>query len=56
MVGDFNELLSCHDKLGGNSLNPRRVQLFKDCLDSCGMLDLGFNGPRFMWVNKRKAS
>ena len=55
MVGDFNELLSCHDKLGGNSLNSRRVQLFKDCLDSCGMLDLGFNGPRFTWVNKREA-
>ena len=30
MVGDFNELLSCHDKQGGNSLNPRKVQLFKD--------------------------
>ena len=53
MVGDFNELLSCHDKQGGNSLNPRKVQLFKDRLDACGMVDLGFHGPKFMWVNKR---
>ena len=52
MMGGFNELLSCNDKLGGNPLNPRRVQMFKDCLDSCGMVDLGFHGPKFTWVNK----
>lgn len=41
MLGDYNELLSSHDKLEGNPLNPRRVQLFKKCLDACGMVDLG---------------
>ena len=54
MLGDFNELFSCNDKLGGNLLNPRCVQMFKECLDSCGMVDLGFHGPRFTRVNKRK--
>lgn len=29
--------------------------LFKECLDSCGMVDLGFHGPKFTWVNKREA-
>ena len=53
MLGDYNELLSSHDKLGGNPLNPRRVQLFKEYLDACGMVDLGFHGPKFTWVNKR---
>ena len=53
MLGDYNELLSSHDKLGGNPLNPRQVQLFKECLDACGMVDLGFHGPKFTWVNKR---
>nr|XP_023912507.1 uncharacterized protein LOC112024102 [Quercus suber] len=53
MLGDYNELLSCHDKNGGNPLNPRRVQLFKECLDACGMIDLGFHGPKYTWVNKR---
>ena len=53
MLGDFNELLSRHDKLGGNPLNPRRVQLFKECLDSYSMVDLGFHGPKYTWVNKR---
>jgi len=54
MLGDFNELLSSSDKLGGNPLNSRRVQMFKDCLDSCDMVDLGFQGPRFTWDNKRE--
>ncbi|XP_030934127.1 uncharacterized protein LOC115959733 [Quercus lobata] len=54
LLGDFNELLSSGDKLGGNPLNLRRVQLFKDCLDTYGMVDLGFHGPRFTWVNKRE--
>ena len=54
MVGDFNEFLSCNDKQGGNPLNLRRVQLFKDFLDACGMVDLGFHGPKFTWVNKRE--
>ena len=53
MLGDFNELISRHDKLGGNLLNPRHVQLFKECLDSYSMVDLGFHGPKYTWVNKR---
>ena len=53
MLGDYNELLSSHDKLRENPLNPRRVQLFKEYLDACGMVDLGFHGPKFTWVNKR---
>lgn len=54
MLGDFNELLSSSDKLGGNPLNPRWVQMFKECLDSCDMVDLGFHGPWFTRVNKRE--
>ena len=54
MLGDFNEMLASGDKLGGNPLNPKRVQMFKDCLDSCGMVDLGFHEPRFTWVNRKE--
>ena len=54
LLGDFNELLSSGDKLGGYPINLRRFQLFKDCLDTCGMVDLGFYGPQFTWVNKRE--
>ncbi|XP_075668491.1 uncharacterized protein LOC142638352 [Castanea sativa] len=55
MLGDFNELLSSQDKFGGNPLITSRVLLFKECLDSCGMVDLGFHGHKYTWVNKREA-
>ncbi|XP_030931176.1 uncharacterized protein LOC115957080 [Quercus lobata] len=40
-------------KCGGNPVNMSRALLFKDCLDSCGMLDMGFHGARYTWVNKQ---
>ena len=52
MLGDFDELLSNVDKSGGNPVNMSRALLFKDCLDSYGMIDLGFHGARYTWVNK----
>ena len=53
MLGDFNELLSNVDKSGGNPVNMSRALLFKDCLDSCGLIDLGFHGAKYTWVNKQ---
>nr|POE97400.1 hypothetical protein CFP56_31090 [Quercus suber] len=31
-----------------------RALLFKECLDSCGMIDLSFHGARYTWVNKQE--
>ena len=53
MLGDFNEVLSGDDKFGGNSVNLNRVLEFKECLDECNMLDLGFAGPKYTWTNSR---
>ena len=52
MLGDFNEILSSTDKCGGNLVNMKRAQIFKDCLDVCNLIDLGFQGPKYTWVNK----
>ncbi|XP_075647222.1 uncharacterized protein LOC142618104 [Castanea sativa] len=54
MLGDFNEVLSINDKSGGNLVNMNRALRFKDCLDFCGMIDLGFHGARLTWVNKNE--
>lgn len=56
MAGDFNELLSANDKLGGRPIIPSRANAFKECLDFCNMADLGFQGPRFTWTNKNDFS
>ena len=34
---------------------PRSL-LFKDCLDKCNMVDLGFSGPRYTWTNRRETN
>jgi hypothetical protein len=28
--------------------------MFKECLDDCGLSDLGFSGPKFTWTNKKE--
>ena len=53
MAGDFNEPLIGEDKFGGRGVSIGRSLLFKDCLDKCSMVDMGFSGPRYTWSNKR---
>lgn len=53
IVGDFNEPLTNNDKPGGRYINVNRYLLFKECLDRCNMIDLGFSRPRFTWTNRR---
>ena len=54
LAGDFNEPLLNEDKFGGRAVSVNRPLLFKECLDNCGMIDIGFSGPRFTWTNKRE--
>ena len=48
-AGDFNEIICREEKLGGEIHNHGQMQLFRDVLDECGFLDLGFVGSRFTW-------
>ena len=34
-------------------MNVIRVLNFQECLNNCGMIDLGFLGHRFTWSNRR---
>ena len=56
MVGDFNEPLLDEDKFGGRGVSVNRSLAFKDCLDSCNMVDMGFAGSKYTWTNKRDIS
>ena len=52
--GDFNEPLAGDDKFGGRPISINRSMMFKDCLDKCNMVDMGFSGPRYTWTNRRE--
>ncbi|XP_030930869.1 uncharacterized protein LOC115956706 [Quercus lobata] len=48
-AGDFNEILKQSEKLGGRTRPPGQIQLFRDTLDECGLMDIGFKGSPFTW-------
>ena len=51
MVGDFNDILSCDEKLGGNRPVASRIREFRDCLNACSMIDMRFSRPKYTWSN-----
>ncbi|KAL5574982.1 hypothetical protein UlMin_016681 [Ulmus minor] len=47
--GDLNEILFDYEKSGGGNRAPSLMQNFRECLDHCGLADLGYRGPHFTW-------
>lgn len=52
--GDFNELLHVQEKRGGPLRAHSLMQTFRDVLDQCGSVDLGYLGPDFTWHRRRR--
>ncbi|XP_075636753.1 uncharacterized protein LOC142608992 [Castanea sativa] len=48
-AGDFNEILKQSEKLRGRIRPPGQMQLFRDRLDECGLMDISFKGSPFTW-------
>ena len=44
---NFNEILQVEDKKGGAPRAHNLIQAFRDVLDQCGFMDLGYSGPDF---------
>ncbi|GLT84225.1 hypothetical protein SLE2022_024700 [Rubroshorea leprosula] len=55
-IGDFNDITNQSEKFGGNPSPSYRIQAYTNCMSYCNLLDLGFNGPKFTWANKRDSS
>ncbi|TXG63812.1 hypothetical protein EZV62_010806 [Acer yangbiense] len=53
-AGDFNELLSISEKSGGSKKTIRDIIKFRQVVEDCDLIDLGFSGPMFTWNNKRE--
>lgn len=47
ITGDFNKPLTTDDKFGGRTISVNKSLLFKECLDKCNMVDLGFSDLKF---------
>nr|XP_023877746.1 uncharacterized protein LOC111990191 [Quercus suber] len=48
-LGDFNEITRQSEKLGGSVRSHSQMKLFRDAIDECGFMDLGFTGSQFTW-------
>lgn len=54
MCGDFNDVLSQDEKWGFRPASMSRIRDFKNCISSCGLVDLGYVGQKYTWFNKRE--
>lgn len=52
--GDFNELLEVQDKKGGIPRAHNLMESFREVLDVCGFVDLGYSGSDFTWKGRRR--
>lgn len=50
-IGDFNEMLSIHDKEGTRPIQQNRIELFRSFLDRAGLMDFELKGCRFTWTS-----
>ena len=48
-VGDFNEVLSVTKKQGGLDRPFRQIENFQQCINMCGLKDIGYVGSWFTW-------
>ena len=52
--GDFNEILSRDEKMGGAPRPQRQMDGFREVVNACGFKDLGYCGPDFTWCNMQE--
>ena len=53
VFGNFNEIVKSDEKLGWLDRDARQMEMFRECLSECGLIDLGFVGQHFTWCNGR---
>lgn len=54
VCGDFNEILIQEEKEGGEPRSQACMDRFKQTLEDCELVDLGFSGDVFTWKNNNQ--
>jgi endonuclease/exonuclease/phosphatase family metal-dependent hydrolase len=56
VLGDFNEAMWSFEQLSKNRRPENQMLAFRDVLETCGLVDLGFTGYPFTYDNKRSGN
>lgn len=54
LLGDFNDISNRDEKFGGLPPSQYKMNCFNNFLNISNLIDLGFEGPRFTWLNGRE--
>lgn len=54
IIGDFNEVLSHDEKVGGRCRVESQIALFCEVLQHGNLIDLGWKGCKFTWSNRHE--
>ncbi|GLT33620.1 hypothetical protein SLA2020_081920 [Shorea laevis] len=54
VIGDFNDVLDQTEKFGGAPVSQPRIRAYSECMNDCNLMDLGYSGGKFTWVNMRE--
>ncbi|KAA3472190.1 reverse transcriptase [Gossypium australe] len=49
VAGDFNEILYSFEKKGGLPRDHKRMEVFRETLGACNLMDIGFFGAWYTW-------
>ncbi|XP_060972669.1 uncharacterized protein LOC133038517 [Cannabis sativa] len=54
VIGDFNEILSNDNKVGGAPRNEAQMEQFRKALDCCRLNEVPFEGDPYTWIKGRR--
>ncbi|KAA3486785.1 reverse transcriptase [Gossypium australe] len=49
VAGDFNEIMYSFEKRGGLPRDQNKMEVFRDTLEECHLMDIGYSGAWFTW-------
>lgn len=53
-AGDFNEVLRAEEHFGGQGWSERQMEGFREAIQDCGFMDLGYIGLPYTWDNRQQ--
>lgn len=52
VCGDFNEIMHGFEKKGGIPREEKRMKVFRNALEDCRLMDVGYSGKWFTWERR----